>query len=53
MLHKRNRRQIHAIVNLDQIAMGRIIRMKGATEFAYDSLGLKAAGHCAQGVSHD
>jgi hypothetical protein len=40
MLHKRNRRQIHAIVNLGQNAMGRIIRMKGATEFAYDSLGL-------------
>ncbi|RWQ60347.1 MULTISPECIES: hypothetical protein [Mesorhizobium] len=40
MLHKRNRRLIHAIVNLGQNAMGRIIRMKGATEFAYDSLGL-------------
>lgn len=40
MLHKRNRRLIHAIVNLGQNAMGRIIRMKGASEFAYDSLGL-------------
>jgi hypothetical protein len=44
MLHKRNRRQFHAIVNVDQNGIGGIIRMKGAPEFAYVSLGLKGAG---------
>jgi hypothetical protein len=49
MLHKRNRRLFHAIVNVGRTAIGRTLCLKGASEFAHDllCLGVPAIVHKA------